>query len=75
LRGEVLFVGGDPGVADQQSTHRVCVPITTPSSGISSGGSYGNRRAAAIFETRAGPGCPGGGSAHRTPAARITGAC
>lgn len=38
LRGEVLFVGGDPGVADQ---HSWTVAVSTPSPGISSGGSCG----------------------------------
>jgi hypothetical protein len=29
LRGEVLLVGGDPGVADQQSAHGGCVPLAS----------------------------------------------
>lgn len=37
-------------LADQQSAHRVSVPVGIPSSGISSGGSYGKRRAAATSE-------------------------
>jgi hypothetical protein len=39
----------------------VSVPVSTPSSGISPGGSYGNRRAATIFDGRMRGGCPGGG--------------
>lgn len=62
LSGEVLFVGGDPGVADQQSAHRRSVPVDTRSSGISPGGSYGNWRAAVIFTARPGGACPGRGS-------------
>ena len=46
LRGEVLLVGGDTGVADHQSAHRGSVPVGIRSSGISPGGSYGNHRAA-----------------------------
>ena len=30
LRSEVLLVGGDPGVADQQSAHRLSVRVSTP---------------------------------------------
>src|SRR5205085_9374285 len=62
LRGEILFVGGDPGVADQQSAHPGSVPVDIPSSGISPGGSYGNRRAAPTFDGPMRRGCPGGGS-------------
>jgi hypothetical protein len=42
LGGEVLGVGGDPGVADHQYVHLFSVPHDLPSSGLLSGGSYGN---------------------------------
>jgi integrase/recombinase XerD len=44
LGGEVLLVGGDPRIADEELAHeRSSVPYRPPSPGIFSGGSYGTR--------------------------------
>src|SRR5450755_2070521 len=44
LRGQVLRVGGDACVTDQDPAHARSVPYMAPSPGRSSGGSYGTQR-------------------------------
>ena len=67
LGGEVLRVGGDARVADQQPGHAAkCVPYVGRSPGISAGGSYGTAARAATLARRPPGGCPGGGSAYGT---------